>query len=350
MSTPSLPTRGYAANSAGAPLAPFTFDRRVPGDSDVHVTIDFCGICHSDIHSVKNEWGMTTFPFVPGHEIIGRVAKVGKDVKHFREGQRVGVGCFVNSCRKCASCKAGQENYCEVGPIMTYGSAEPDGTPTRGGYSRDIVVDEHFVLRIPDNLDAASAAPLLCAGITTYSPLRAVGVTKGSRVAVMGLGGLGHMGVKLAASLGAEVTVFSRSSDKEADARRLGAHDFVLTNTGAALDALAGRYDAILDTVSAKHDLTPAVTWLKPHGSLILLGASPEPLEFSALPLIFGNRKIVGSLVGGIPETQEMFDHCGEHGITSDVEVIRPDQINMAFERTLRGDVKYRFVIDWTTF
>jgi alcohol dehydrogenase (NADP+) len=350
MSTPSLPTRGYAANSAGAPLAPFTFDRRVPGDSDVHVTIDFCGICHSDIHSVKNEWGMTTFPFVPGHEIIGRVAKVGKDVKHFREGQRVGVGCFVNSCRKCASCKAGQENYCEVGPIMTYGSAEPDGTPTRGGYSRDIVVDEHFVLRIPDNLDAASAAPLLCAGITTYSPLRAVGVTKGSRVAVMGLGGLGHMGVKLAASLGAEVTVFSRSSDKEADARRLGAHDFVLTNTGAALDALAGRYDAILDTVSAKHDLTPAVTWLKPHGSLILLGASPEPLEFSALPLIFGNRKIVGSLVGGIPETQEMFDHCGQHGITSDVEVIRPDQINMAFERTIRGDVKYRFVIDWTTF
>jgi uncharacterized zinc-type alcohol dehydrogenase-like protein len=352
MTTPetSLPTRGYAANSAGAPLAPFTFDRRVPGDRDVHVTIDFCGICHSDIHSVKNEWGMTTFPFVPGHEIIGRVVRVGKDVKRFREGQRVGVGCFVNSCRKCASCKAGQENYCEVGLIMTYGSAEPDGTPTRGGYSRDIVVDEHFVLTIPDSLDPAGAAPLLCAGITTYSPLRAVGVTKGSRVAVMGLGGLGHMGVKLAASLGAEVTVFSRSSDKDADARRLGAHDFVLTNTGAALDALAGRYDAILDTISAKHDLTPAVNWLKPHGTLILVGASPEPLEFSALPLIFGNRKIVGSLVGGLPETQEMLDHCGKHGITSDVEVIQPDQINMAFERTVRGDVKYRFVIDWTTF
>jgi uncharacterized zinc-type alcohol dehydrogenase-like protein len=343
-------TKGYAAASADSPLAPFAFERRTPGHRDVHITIDFCGICHSDIHSAKNEWGMTEYPFVPGHEIIGRVVKVGKDVTNVREGQRVGVGCFVNSCRKCADCTSGHENYCQVSLIMTYGSVDTDGTPTRGGYSRDIVVDEHFVLTIPEGLDPAGAAPLLCAGITTYSPLRQAGLTKGSRVGVMGLGGLGHMGVKLAASFGAEVTVFSRSSDKEVDARRLGAHDFVLTNKPGALDALAGRYDAILDTISAKHDLTPSLNALKLHGTLILVGASPENLEFSAFPLLFGGRKIVGSLVGGIPETQEMLDHCGRHGITSDIEMVRPDQINEAFERTVRGDVKYRFVIDCTKF
>ena len=343
-------TKGYAATSAATPLAPFAFERRTPGDRDVHITIDFCGICHSDIHSAKNEWGMTTYPFVPGHEIIGRVVKTGKGVKKVREGQRVGVGCFVNSCRTCGSCKAGHENYCETGMIMTYGSVDRDGTPTFGGYSRDIVVDEHFVLTIPEGLDPAGAAPLLCAGITTYSPLREVGLTKGSRVAVMGLGGLGHMGVKLAASFGADVTVVSRSPEKEADAKRLGAHDFVLTTKAGALDPLAGRYDAILDTISAKHDLTPVLNCLKAHGTLILVGASPEALEFSALPLIFGNRKIVGSLVGGIPETQEMLEHCGKHAITSDIELVRPDQINEAFERTTRGDVKYRFVIDCTKF
>jgi alcohol dehydrogenase (NADP+) len=346
-----MQTRGYATTSATAPLAPFTFERRTPGDRDVHITIDFCGICHSDIHAAKNEWGMTTYPFVPGHEIIGRVVNVGKDVKRFKAGQRVGVGCFVNSCGKCASCKSGHENYCELGPIMTYGSVEPDGvTPTYGGYSRDIVVDKHFVLAIPEGLDPAGAAPLLCAGITTYSPLRAVGLTKGSRVAVMGLGGLGHMAVKLAASFGAEVTVMSRSADKEADARRLGATEFVITKDPSALEPLMGRYDAILDTISAKHDLTAPLTCLKPHGSLVMLGAAPEPLEFSAFPLIFGNRRIVGSLVGGIPETQEMLDHCGKHGITSDIEMIDPEQINTAFDRTNRGDVKYRFVIDCTKF
>jgi uncharacterized zinc-type alcohol dehydrogenase-like protein len=346
-----MQTKGYAATSADATLAPFAFERRVPGDRDVHVTIDFCGICHSDIHFTKNEWGMTTFPAVPGHEIIGRVVKAGKDVKNVKVGQRVGVGCFVNSCRICGSCRTGHENYCEKGVIMTYGSVEADGTtPTFGGYSRDIVVDDHFVLTIPEGLDSAGAAPLLCAGITTYSPLRQAGLTKGSRVGIMGLGGLGHMGVKLAVSFGAEVTVFSRSQEKEADAKRLGAHEFVLTNKAGALEALAGQYDAILDTISAKHDLTAAVTCLKPHGTLILVGASPEALEFNALPLIFGNRKIVGSLVGGIPETQEMLDHCGKHGIISDIELIRPDQINKAFERTLRGDVKYRFVIDCTKF
>ncbi len=347
-----MQTRGYAAASAETPLAPFAFERRTPGDRDVHITIDFCGICHSDIHSAKNEWGMTTFPFVPGHEIIGRVVKAGKAVTRLKEGQRVGVGCFVNSCRTCASCKAGHENYCETeaGMVMTYGSVDRDGTNTYGGYSRDIVVDEHFVFAIPDGLDPAGAAPLLCAGITTYSPLKQAGVTKGSRVAVMGLGGLGHMGVKLAASFGAEVSVLSRSPEKEADARRLGAHEFVLTNKPGVLDTLAGRYDVILDTISAKHDLTPVLNALRPHGSLILVGAAPEPLEFSAMPLIFGNRKIVGSLVGGVPETREMLEHCGKHGITSDIEMVNPDQINGAFDRTVRGDVKYRFVIDCTKF
>jgi uncharacterized zinc-type alcohol dehydrogenase-like protein len=346
-----MQTRGYAATAANTPLAPFAFERRTPGDRDVHVTIDFCGICHSDIHFTKNEWGMTTYPAVPGHEIIGRVVTVGKGVKNFKAGQRVGVGCFVNSCRNCASCKGGHENYCELGPIMTYASLEPDGvTPTFGGYSRDIVVDEHFVLAIPEGLDPAGAAPLLCAGITTYAPLREVGLTKGSRVGVMGLGGLGHMGVKLAASFGAEVTVFSRTPDKEADARRLGAHEFVLTRSPTAMEPLAGRYDAILDTISAKHDLSPALNALKPHGTLIMVGASPEGVEFNPFPLLFGGRRIVGSLVGGIPDTRAMLEHCGKHGITSDIEMTTPDQINAAFERTLHGDVKYRFVIDCTKF
>ena len=239
-----MQTKGYAAQSADTPLAPFTFARRELGPRDVQVAIDFCGICHSDIHFARNEWGFTAYPAVPGHEIIGRVVATGPEITRLKAGQRVGVGCFVNSCGKCASCKGGHENYCEVGPIMTYASVEPDGvTSTFGGYSRDIVVDEHFVLSIPDGMDPAGAAPLLCAGITTYSPLRAVGLKKGSRVAVMGLGGLGHMGVKLAASFGAEVTVWSRSPEKEADARRLGATDFVLTGTPGALEALAGRYE-----------------------------------------------------------------------------------------------------------
>lgn len=346
-----MKTTGYAAQAAETPLAPFEFDRRTPGDRDVQIQIEFCGICHSDIHFTRNEWGFTQFPCVPGHEIIGRVTKTGKDAQRFKEGQRVGVGCFVQSCRQCTSCTSGHENYCQSGFTMTYGSLDLDGkTPTFGGYSNQIVVDEHFVLSIPESLDPAGAAPLLCAGITTYSPLQQVGLQKGSKVAVMGLGGLGHMGVKLSVSFGAEVTVLSRSADKEADARRLGATDFVLTNKPGTLDALAGRFDAILDTISAKHDLTGPLNCLKPAGTLILVGASPENLEFNPMPLIFGNRKIVGSLVGGVPETQAMLDHCGKHGITSDIEMITPDQINQAFERTLTGDVKYRFVIDCTKF
>jgi uncharacterized zinc-type alcohol dehydrogenase-like protein len=344
-------TRGYAAPAADLPLAPFTFARRELGDRDVQVAIDFCGICHSDIHFARNEWGFTTYPCVPGHEIIGRVVATGPSVARLRAGQRVGVGCFVDSCGRCDRCRSGHENYCENGVTMTYGSMEADGTtPTYGGYATDIVVDDHFVFTLPEGLDAAASAPLLCAGITTYTPLREAGIGAGARVAVMGLGGLGHMAVKLAASFGAEVSVLSRSPEKEGDARRLGATDFVLTRTAGALDALAGRYDAVVDTISARHDLTAALNCLKPGGTLMLVGASPEPLEFNAMPLLFGGRRIVGSLVGGVPDTQAMLDHCGRHSIVSDIELIAPHEINTAYDRTLKGDVKYRFVIDCSKF
>jgi uncharacterized zinc-type alcohol dehydrogenase-like protein len=288
---------------------------------------------------------------VPGHEIIGRVVEMGSDVSQHREGDLVGVGCFVDSCRSCGSCREDLENYCENGMTMTYGSFEPDGvTPTYGGYATQIVVDEHFVLRIPDGLDPAEAAPLLCAGITTYSPLRHAGVSKGSKLAVMGLGGLGHMGVKLGASFGAEVTVLSHSPSKEADAARLGAHDFVLNSGPDALESLAGRFDVILDTVSANHDINGPLNCLRRDGTLIMVGASPDPFQLAAFPLIFGRRSIRGSLVGGLKETQEMLDHCAAHGIGSDIERIEPSQINAAYERALRGDVKYRFVIDCSKF
>lgn len=346
-------SKGYAAQSATSPLAPYQFERRAPGRRDVQIDIEFCGICHSDIHTARNEWGMTVYPCLPGHEIIGRVAKIGDDVKKVKVGQRVAVGCFINSCRTCASCREGLENYCEKGVTMTYASPDPETggkTQTLGGYANHIVVDEHFVLSVPANLDPAGAAPLLCAGITTYSPLRLTGVGKGSRVAVMGLGGLGHMAVKLAASFGAEVTMLSRSPSKKADAQKLGAHDFVLTTGDNPWAPLAGRYDVIVDTVSAKHDINGPLGCLKRDGTLILVGASPQTLDLSPFPLIFGRRKVMGSLVGGIPETQEMLDHCGKHGIVSDIEMTTPDQINQAYERTLKGDVKYRFVIDCARF
>lgn len=346
-----MPTKGYAAQSATTPLVPFELERRAPGRRDVQIAIDFCGICHSDIHFARNEWGTTIYPCLPGHEIIGHVVKVGEEVKRVKPGQRVAVGCFVDSCRACPSCRDGHENYCEKGFTMTYGSPSPDGqAQTFGGYASQIVVDEHFVLDLPANLDPAGAAPLLCAGITTYSPLRQVGVGKGARVAVMGLGGLGHMAVKLAASFGAEVTVLSRSRGKEADARRLGAQDFVLTGGEHGFAPLANRFDAIVDTISAKHDINGPLGCLKRDGTLILVGASPETLDLSPFPLIFGRRRIMGSLVGGIRETQEMLHHCGQHGITSDIELVTPDQINQAFERTIKGDVKYRFVIDCSKF
>jgi alcohol dehydrogenase (NADP+) len=341
--------RGYAAQTADSSLAPWEFERRSTGAHDVRIDIEHCGICHSDIHFARNEWQFTTYPCVPGHEIIGRVVEVGPSVTRHRVGDLVGVGCFVDSCRVCGSCKEGEESYCEAGARMTYGSFEADGvTPTYGGYSTQIVVTEDFVLRIPASLDPVATAPLLCAGITTYAPLRHLGVTKGSRVAVMGLGGLGHMGVKLAASFGAEVTVLSHSPSKKADALRLGAHEFVLTSGPEALAPLAGRFDVILDTVSAVHDINGPLTCLRRDGTLSLVGAAPEPIPVAAFPLIMGRRKVMGSLVGGLPETQEMLDHCAAHGITADVERITPDQINEAYDRAVNGDVKYRFVIDCT--
>ncbi len=343
--------KAYAAHAADQALRPYEIERRDPGPKDVEIQIDHCGICHSDIHFARNEWQMTSYPCVPGHEIIGRVTRVGKDVTKYKEGDVVGVGCFVDSCRECSSCQEHLENYCESGVTMTYGSLEKDGkTPTFGGYSTHIVTDEHFVLRIPNGLDPAGAAPLLCAGITTWSPLRHVGVGRGHHVAILGLGGLGHMGVKLARSLGAEVTVLSRSPSKKGDAEKLGATDFVLTQDPAVWGALANRFDYVLDTVSAKHDIASALGTLKRDGTLIMVGAAPMPLDLPVFPLIFARRKLIGSLVGGLRETQEMLDHCGEHGITSDIERTTPDKINEAYERTLAGDVKYRFVIDCAKF
>jgi uncharacterized zinc-type alcohol dehydrogenase-like protein len=299
---------------------------------------------------VRDEWGGAVYPVVPGHEIVGEVSAVGAEVKKYRVGDRVGVGCLVDSCRTCSSCEVGLENYCEKGFTLTYGSPLPEGGHSFGGYSTGIVVHEDFVLRIPDNLDPAGAAPLLCAGITTYSPMRHIGVSRGDKVGVLGLGGLGHMAVKLGASFGAEMTVLSRSPGKAEDAARLGAADFVLTTDDAQAAKIAGHFDFIIDTVSAKHDLASALGWLKREGTLVMVGAADEPLDLAVFPLILGRRKIMGSLIGGLPETQQMLDHCGEHGITSDVEQIRPEQINEAFERTVAGKVRYRFVIDCAAF
>ncbi len=339
-------TKAYANHSAKEKFVPYSFERRNPGPTDVAIDIEFCGICHSDIHTARSEWGPAHYPCVPGHEIVGRVKSVGAQVKKFKEGDVVGVGCLVDSCGSCQSCKEGLEQYCEVGFTGTYDSPTKDGGYTKGGYSSHIVVDQRFVLSVPKNLDLAAVAPLLCAGITTYSPLRQVGVKKGDKVGVLGLGGLGHMGVKLAASFGAEVTVLSRSENKRGDAKKLGAHDFVLTTDKKAVAAKAKYFDYILDTVSAPHDLAQALGMIKRDGTLILVGASETPLELPAFPLILSRRKMMGSLIGGIPQTQEMLDHCAKHNIVSDIELIGPEKINEAFERTVKSDVKYRFVID----
>jgi alcohol dehydrogenase (NADP+) len=346
-----LKTNAYAAISSTSPLAPFSLDRREPGPRDVLIEILYCGICHSDIHQVRNEWKSSSYPMVPGHEIAGRVTRTGAQVKKFKTGDAVGVGCFVDSCRECRDCREGEEQYCGGGIAFTYNGMERDGkTPTYGGYSSQIVVNEDYVLRIPANLPLEKAAPLLCAGITTYSPLRHFKVGSGSRVGIVGMGGLGHMGVKLAAAMGAEVTVFSTSGAKEADARRFGAKDFVIAKDLKALEPLAGRFDFLLDTASANHDLTAYLNILRRDGTMVLVGAPEKPAEFIVFSLILKRRKLAGSLIGGIRETQEMLDFCGAKNIAADVEVIPASKINEAYDRTVKGGVRYRFVIDARTF
>jgi alcohol dehydrogenase (NADP+) len=336
----------WGAAAAGEPLAQMTIARREPGERDVVIDILYCGVCHSDIHQARDEWSGGIFPMVPGHEIVGRVSQVGREASKFAIGDLAGVGCFVDSCRRCAPCTDDLEQFCDQGPAFTYNGTEMDRkTPTYGGYSTRIVVDERFALRIPAGLDPAAAAPLLCAGITTYSPLRRRRVKPGDKVAVVGLGGLGHMAVKLAASMGAEVTVLSSSEAKAADARRLGATDFVVTK-GAALDRLARKLDLIIDTVSAPHDYDTYLTLLRPRGAMVLVGAPASPTPIHAFSLILGNRELAGSMIGGIAETQEMLDHCAKHAIVSDIELIPIQKINEAYERVLKSDVRYRFVVD----
>src|SRR5713101_2652037 len=341
---------GYAAEAAKSALKPFQFERRDPGPNDVAIDIEFCGICHSDIHQARDEWGGSIFPMVPGHEIVGRVAGVGSQVKRFKVGELAGVRTMVDSCRVCESCKEGLEQYCAKHPSWTYNGIEQDGkTPTYGGYSSHIVVDEHYTLKISPNLPLANVAPLLCAGITTYSPLRHFEVGPGQRVGVVGLGGLGHMAVKLAASMGAEVTVFSTSKTKEQDARRLGAHDFVVSLDPKNLDALANRFDFILDAVSAPHDVNAYLNLLRRDGVMAMVGVPAKPLQVQAFSLLLKRRTLAGSIIGGIRETQEMLDYCADKNITSDVEVIPIQQVEAAWERTIKGDVRYRFVIDMQT-
>jgi len=343
-------TRAYAATSKTSPLAPLIIERREPGANDVLIEILFCGICHSDIHQVRDEWSGATpalFPMVPGHEIVGRVKQVGKQVTRFKVGDTAGVGCFVDSCRECDPCRRGLEQFCEKGAAWTYNGTEMDRTtPTYGGYSSQIVVAERYALKVPAGLDPARAAPLLCAGITTYSPLRQWNTKKGDRVGVVGLGGLGHMAVKLAASMGADVTMLSTSRSKEADARRLGAQAFESTRDEATFEKLAGRFDLLIDTISAPHDYNRYLGMLRPQGAMVIVGIPPEPIPVSAWSLIAGNRRLAGSSIGGIPETQEMLDYCARHEIGADVEVIPIQKVNEAYDRMIRNDVRYRFVID----
>jgi len=344
----TMKVHGYAASGPKSALAPWNFERREARPDDVTIKILYCGVCHSDLHAARNDWGWTTYPVVPGHEIIGRVESVGKHVKRFKPGDHVGVGCMVDSCRKCDSCEQGLEQYCATGSTFTYGGVDRhDHRPTYGGYSEKILVSDRFVLKVPDGLDLKGAAPLLCAGITTWSPLRHWKAGKGSKVAVVGLGGLGHMALKLSKALEAEVTLLTRSPGKEQDARRLGAHHVVLSTDKAQMEAVKGKFDLIIDTVPYTHDLNPYIPTLSTSGTLVLVGylGGLDPL-LNTVPMILGRKSVAGSLIGGIPETQELLDFCGKHGITSDIEVIKIKDINTAYERMLRSDVKYRFVID----
>ncbi len=347
----TLKVLGFAAQSATDALAPFHFERRDPRPDDVTIEILYCGVCHSDLHMARNDWGWSTFPLVPGHEIIGRVVQVGPEVSRFQIGDKVGIGCMVDSCQHCSPCQHGMEQYCEAGNTMTYGSKDRhDGRMTYGGYSEKIVATEKFVVKVPEQLDAAGAAPLLCAGITTWSPLRHWQVGPGSKVAIVGLGGLGHMGIKLAKALGAEVTLLTRSPGKEADARQLGADHVVLSTDATQMKTVRNRFDLIIDTVPYQHDLNPYLPTLTLNGTLVLVGllGDIQP-ALSSVPLILGRKSVAGSVIGGIAETQEMLDFCGQHGITAEIEVIRMQDINTAYARMLKSDVKYRFVIDMAT-
>ncbi len=339
---------GYAAQSQTAPVAPWEFTRRDPRPDDVSIDILYCGVCHTDIHFTRNDWGYSAFPVVPGHEIIGRVTAMGPDVTGFRIGETVGVGVLVDSCRECSACRAGLEVYCEKYPTSTYGSTDRhDGSPTYGGYSDKIVVSDRFVLHIPDALDPTTAGPLLCAGITTYSPLKHWKIGPGHKVAVVGLGGLGHLGLKFAKALGADVSLFTRTPGKEDEARRLGADHVVLSTDPAQMAAVGNTFDFILDTVPSAHDLNPYLATLKLDGTHILVGQL-DALEPALLgvSLMAGRKSLAGSGAGGVPETQEMLDFCAERGVTCDVEMIQIQDINEAFERVLKSDVRYRFVID----
>ncbi len=342
-----MSTKAFAATSAIDPLGPHAIERREPQARDVEIDILFCGVCHSDLHFARNEWGMTQYPVVPGHEILGRVTRVGKDVKKFKAGDLAAVGCLVDSCRTCTSCQEGLEQFCLNGPVFTYnGPDKYSGGMTYGGYSERIVTDEAFVLKVPANLDPAGAAPLLCAGITTYSPLRHWGAGKGKKVGVVGLGGLGHMGVKFAHAFGAHTVLFTTSESKVADGKRLGADEVIISRHAEDMAKHAGSFDMILDTVSADHDVNALLGMLKLDGTMVMVGAPPAPQGVSVMSLLFPRKQLAGSLIGGIPETQEMLDFCGKHNVVCDVEVIRMQQINEAYERMLKSDVKYRFVID----
>ncbi len=341
------PARAWAAQSATSPLAPFSIDRRDPLADDVEIEILYCGVCHSDLHQVRDEWHFSMYPIVPGHEIVGRVTRVGTEVTKFREGDLAAVGCMVGSCQHCAPCAAGLEQYCTNGSTLTYNGPDPVlGGPTFGGYSESITVKESFTLKVSDRLDLAATAPLLCAGITTYSPLRHWNVGPGQKVGIVGLGGLGHMGVKFARAFGAHVVLFTTSASKVEDGLRLGAHEVVVSKDANAMKKQASSFDFILDAVSADHDINAYLQLLKLDGTLTLVGAPERPMPVAAFTLLMGRRRFAGSGIGGIKETQEMLDFCAEHGIVSEIELIRIDQMNGAYERMLRRDVRYRFVID----
>jgi uncharacterized zinc-type alcohol dehydrogenase-like protein len=346
--TPSkIATVGYAALGPSGRLDRWEFERRAPGPNDVDIEILFCGICHTDLHLVRNEWNISRYPMVPGHEIVGRVTAAGADVTQWKPGDAVGVGCFVDSCRECSACREGDEQYCEKEPTLTYNSIERDGrSVTYGGYSTRIVVNEDYVFRLPAGEHLERIAPLLCAGITTYSPLARAKIRGGESVAVVGLGGLGHVGVRIARAMGADVTVISHSTSKRDDAKRLGANDFIATSEPDAFMRNNGRFQFILDTVSAPHDVNALAGLLRRNGTMIMVGAPPQPSSIAAFTLIQGRRRLGGSMIGGLRETQEMLDFCGRSGIVADVEIIPMQKVNEAFERLVRSDVRYRFVID----